>query len=88
MHEPNITSDFTEVPTTNSPSVDISTTSTAQPDTTPMSVHAFCSDKHAGVKWMVHKSNQDHHILDSEKIDSVTIEFQCQTPEGNLVTKQ
>ena len=74
--------------TTSTPvQVDVLITSTIPPDTTPISVHAFCSNKHAGVKWMVHESNVNCDVLDPETIDTVDIKFQCQTPEGNVVIK-
>ena len=72
------------LPTTTATPVQVDVTTTLT-DTSPLSVHAFCSDKHAGVKWMVHESNVNRAIYDPETVDTIDIDFECQTPEGNMV---
>ena len=51
----------------------------------PISVCAFCSENHAGVRWMVHSSHDDRHFFDSKRIDTINIDFQCQDPQGNNI---
>ena len=72
-------------PTTTSTPSNAPITPTPPTDIIPVSVQAFCSEKHAGVKWMVDESNMNRT---PKKIDLITIEFQCQTPdpEGDMVS--
>lgn len=49
-----------------------------------VSVCAFCSDLHAGVRWMVHESNAA--LGTSETINSIDIEFQCYIKGKNVVS--
>ena len=74
-------------PTTTSVPVNVSTTHATPTNTTPISMHAFCSNNHAGVKWMVDESNNYRGLFDPERIDSITIKFRCQTPEETEVSR-
>ena len=92
LHEPSIATSADVPITTTSSSTDHLPTTTATPiltttpaDTGSLSVHAFCSDKHASVKWMVHESNVNRALYDPETVDKIDIKFECQTPEGNVV---
>ena len=71
------------LPTTTPVQVNVNTDTPT--DTSPLSVQAFCSDKHVGVRWMVHESNENRSIFDPERVDSIDIEFRCLAPEGNVV---
>jgi hypothetical protein len=96
LHEPDITTSSTStdhLPTTTTTSstttsttpVQVEFTTTPAADASPVSVHAYCSDKRAGVKWMVHESNVNRAIYDPETVDTIDIQFQCRTPEGHVV---
>lgn len=57
----------------------------AATESNPISVCAFCSENHAGVRWMVHSSHDDRHFFDSKRINTINIDFQCQDPQGNNI---
>lgn len=54
-------------------------------ESNPVSVCPFCSDSRAGVRWMVHESNQQPGSREL-RIDTIKIEFQCEILEENVVS--
>ena len=50
------------------------------------SVCAYCSDKHAGVRWMMHESNNLDYLFLPDIFDLIEIKFQCHDPENNTVS--
>ena len=57
----------------------------AATESSPVSVCAFCSENHAGVRWMVHRSHDDLDFWDSTRIDTIDIDSQCQDSQGNII---
>ena len=48
---------------------------------------AYCSDKHAGVRWMMHDSNRvEDALYYPDQYDEIKIEFQCRDPENGTVS--
>ena len=54
-------------------------------ETNPVSVCASCSSSHAGMRWMVHSSNE--HNID-KGVNSINFEFHCDNLEENEVCNQ
>ena len=59
----------------------------AATESSPVSVCAYCSDKHAGVRWTIHESIDP--ITQGPFLSApsdIKIEFECRDPESNNVS--
>ena len=52
----------------------------------PLSVCAYCSDRRAGVRWMIHESNNQKDLWEPGRYDEISIEFQCRDPQNDIVS--
>ena len=52
----------------------------------PFSVCAYCSDRQAGVRWMIHESNDQKDPWEPSRYNEIKIEFQCHDPQNDTVS--